>query len=109
MKIKDIKITREKPYSIFIKTSYEDTGDYKEIDIKKGKGKPQHISLSQYLQPLWPTGKPIAEVKLKDIKSYLHLIPQADHPFYINLIGDDTIEEDLQGYNAELDFQLEDN
>lgn len=83
LKIKEIKILKEKPYSIFIKTTYEDT-DYKEIDIKKGKGKPQKTPFSRHLQPLWPNGKPVAEA-----------------------ISDNTIEEDLQGYNGELDFEIE--
>ncbi|CAG9765894.1 unnamed protein product [Ceutorhynchus assimilis] len=109
LKIKEIKILKESPYSIFIKTNYEDSDDYKEINIKKGKGKPQKTPFSRHLTPLWPDGKPIAEAKLKDIKSYLHLIPLADHPFYVNLIGDDTIEEDLEGYNANLDFEIEED
>ncbi|CAH1110662.1 unnamed protein product [Psylliodes chrysocephalus] len=110
LKIKEIKILKEKPYSIFNKNTYEDTDtDYKEIDIKKGKGKPQKTPFSRHLQPLWPNGKPVAEAKLKDIESYLYLIPLADHPFYVNIISDNTIKEDLQGYNGELDFEIEED
>ena len=63
----------------------------------------------KYLKTLWPNGKPVAEPKLKDIKSCLHLIPAADHLFYNNLISDLTVEEDIDGYNGEIDFELEDN
>ncbi|CAH1969590.1 unnamed protein product [Acanthoscelides obtectus] len=109
LKIKEIKVLKEKPFSIFIKTTHDATDNYKEIDIKKGKDNPQTMLFSRHLQPLWPNGKPVAEAKLKYIKSYLNLIPPADHPFYVNLIGDDTIEEDTEGYNAELDFQIQDD
>nr|CAH7725061.1 unnamed protein product [Callosobruchus chinensis] len=93
LKIREFQILKEKPYSIFIKTTHENTDDYKEINIKKGK--PQKTPFSRHLEPLWPNGKHVAEAKLNDIKSYLHLIPLAAHPFYVNLIGDDTIEEDV--------------
>ncbi|CAH2005914.1 unnamed protein product [Acanthoscelides obtectus] len=109
LKIKEIKLLNEKPFSIFIETTHDATDNYKEIDIKKGKGNPQTMLFSRHLQPLWPNGKPVAEAKLKDIKSYLNPIPPADHPFYVNLIGDDTIEEDTEGYNAELDFQIQED
>ncbi|CAH2003941.1 unnamed protein product [Acanthoscelides obtectus] len=102
LKIKEIKLLKEKPF--FIKTTHDATDNYKEIDIKKGK---QTMLFSRHLQPLWPNGKPVAEAKVKGIKSYLNLIPPADHPFYVNLTGDDTIKEYTEGYNAELDFQIQ--
>ena len=58
---------------------------------------------------MWPNGKPVAEPKLKDIKSYLHLIPAADHVFYKNLTSDLTVEENIDGYNGKIDFELGDN
>ncbi|CAH1967217.1 unnamed protein product [Acanthoscelides obtectus] len=67
------------------------------------------MPFSRYLQPLWSNGKRVADAKLKDIKNYLNLIPPADHPFYVNLIGNDTLEEDTEGYNAELDFQMQED
>ncbi|KAI8422477.1 hypothetical protein MSG28_006298 [Choristoneura fumiferana] len=50
------------------------------------------------MEPLWPTGKPIPEAKLKDLKSLLHLIPQEYHSFYVNLDADKHIEDDLEGF-----------
>nr|CAI5857831.1 unnamed protein product [Callosobruchus analis] len=65
--IREIQILKEKPYSIFIKTTHEDTDDYKEINIKEGQGKPQKTPFSHHLEPLWPNGKPVAEAILNEI------------------------------------------
>lgn len=59
------------------------------------------------MEPLWPTGKPVPDVKLKDLKSMLHLISQNSHDFYVNLIGKDDIEDDLEGFSGQLDFDVE--
>ncbi|KAI8423583.1 hypothetical protein MSG28_012669 [Choristoneura fumiferana] len=60
------------------------------------------------MEPLWPTGKPIPEAKLKDLKSLLHLIPQQYLSFYVNLDADKHIEDDLEGFselfNGKKDF-----
>lgn len=65
--------------------------------------------LFQQLQSLWSPGMPLAKAKLVDIKSYLYIIPIVGYPFYVKLIGDDTIEEDVDGYKGEVDFQIEKN
>nr|CAH7765096.1 unnamed protein product [Callosobruchus chinensis] len=81
--------------------SYDANEEYKEVDIKKGNGEKSFNSL---LGQLWPNGKPILEPKLKDNKSYLQLVPATYTVFCINLIGHETIQEDIDGYNNELDF-----
>ncbi|KAF9791441.1 hypothetical protein SFRURICE_014779 [Spodoptera frugiperda] len=48
------------------------------------------------MEPLWPTGKLVSEAKLKDLKSMLHLIPQDSYDFYVKLVGQDDIEDDLE-------------
>ena len=70
--IREIKLIKEERFSIFIKTVHKND-EYKEINIKK-RGKSSEELFSKYLKTLWPNGKPVAEPKLKDIKSYLHLI-----------------------------------
>ncbi|KAF2889432.1 hypothetical protein ILUMI_16741, partial [Ignelater luminosus] len=109
--IKELKVIKDKPYSIFYKTTYNDTQSYQEINIKKrGKGRPSSSSSNifvQRLKILWPEGKSIAQAKADDLKSILHLIPVADHSFYTNIVDDTNIEEDIDGYNGELDFQIE--
>nr|CAI5819368.1 unnamed protein product [Callosobruchus analis] len=57
---------------------------------------------------MWPHGKSISELKLKDIKSYLHSTSAADARFYTNLTGDESLQEDVDGYNNELDSKSED-
>nr|CAH7745604.1 unnamed protein product [Callosobruchus chinensis] len=94
--IRELKLLKDRHYSIFIKISYDANEEYKEVDIKKGDGEKSFNSL---LGQLWPSGKPISEPKLKDIKRYLQLIPATDHGFYTNLIGDETIQKDIDGYN----------
>ncbi|KAI8432526.1 hypothetical protein MSG28_013523 [Choristoneura fumiferana] len=59
------------------------------------------------MEPLWPTGKPIPEAKLKDLKSLLHLIPQEYHSFYVNLDADKHIEDDLEGFSDHVVLQQE--
>lgn len=37
----------------------------------------------------------------------MHLIPADAHEFYTNLTGNSVIEEDVNGYNETLDFDIE--
>lgn len=61
------------------------------------------------LTQLWPNGKEINKAKLDDIKSIMHLIPANAHEFYTNFTGNAVIEEDINGYNETLDFDIEAN
>lgn len=107
--MKEIKVQRDKPYSLFVKNIHN-SSEYSEINIRKRQGRPRDsdINFSNNLERLWPNGKPVAQAKLDDIRSYMHLIPAADQGFYLNLIGDTSIEEDIEGYNVTaLDFDVE--
>lgn len=108
LRMKQIKIVKDKPYSIFIKSDYEGN-TYEEINIKKGKGRipTSRSHFCNNLESLWPHGKAIPTPKLKDIKSYLDLIPAVDQAFYTTLTGDESIDEDIEGYNGGLDFEWE--
>lgn len=44
---------------------------------------------------------------MEDIKFLLPLIPKDAKKFYNNLVGDPTIEDDLDGYDGQLDFDVE--
>ncbi|CAH0558689.1 unnamed protein product [Brassicogethes aeneus] len=81
--------------------------NYSQIVENGKKSKNTDVQFYKLLESLWPNGKPVAQPKLNDIRSYLHLIPEADHNFYTSLIGDPSIEEDIYGYNGELDFDLD--
>ncbi len=43
---------------------------------------------------------------IADIKSILHLIPTDAKQYYKNLVGEE-MEEDVEGFNGEVDFEIE--
>lgn len=107
LQVREIKIEKCQPYSLFFKYSHNDTDDYIEVDIKpKQKGK-QNLTFNLEMELLWPEGKPISPLKLNDIKSVMHLIPEVDQHFYKTLISDDAIIDDIDGYNGPIDFEFE--
>lgn len=59
------------------------------------------------MEPLWPNGKSIPEAKLNDLKSLLHLIPEDAQGFYKKLTGDVTVEDDIDRFSGEIDFEVE--
>lgn len=107
--IKEIKIIKSFPYTMFIRTTYDANEEYQEINIRKGRGKKtENVGIfSKNLSELWPDGKEIPQAKLDDIKSYMHLIPAVAHPFYEKLKGNSAVEEDIEGFNGELDFEID--
>lgn len=81
---------------------------YTEIDIRKVKrGKPSSLKID--LPLLRPQGKPISQDKLNDIRSFMHLIPEAHQKFYKNFVGDKDVNDDVDGFNGELDFEVEED
>lgn len=61
------------------------------------------------LTKLWPNGKEINLAKLDNIKSIMHLIPAYAHEIYTHFTGNTIIEEDVNGFNENLDFDIETN
>lgn len=59
------------------------------------------------IKPLWPNGKPISEKKLKDLKLLFPYIPNDALALSKNLITDETIDDDIEGFDGHLDFDLE--
>lgn len=37
----------------------------------------------------------------------MHLIPAVAHPFYEKLKGNGAVKEDIEGFNGELDFEID--
>lgn len=60
------------------------------------------------LVQLWPQGKPISKPKLDDLKSLLPLIPSDAKSLYRSLFIQNNVQDDIDGFNGELDFQIDD-
>jgi len=52
------------------------------------------------LSPLYPAGRPIQRLKLKDLKDLLKYIPAVNHQFYRELKCDNSADEDGGGGTA---------
>ena len=103
-----IKLSKEYPFSIFMKYTNKNDEEYKEINIKKlTKGRPSgHNLLAPKLFKLYPNGKTISAKKLADIKSLMIFIPNDAKYFYKDLNGAD-FEDDIEGYGEVIDFEVE--
>lgn len=102
---KEIMLKKDKMFEIYMKSNLAE--EYKVIDIKKNLRGRQYSITKAIMEPLWPTGKPVAEAKINDLKSMLHLIPQDSHDFYVKLVGNTDIEEDIEGFSGQPDFEVE--
>lgn len=79
LKAREILLDIKHPFSIFLRTNFEDS--YAEIDIRKKQlGRP--ALFKDLLTPMWPEGKKISHPKIEDIKSVMHLIPNDCKHFY---------------------------
>ncbi|KAL0821958.1 hypothetical protein ABMA28_005346 [Loxostege sticticalis] len=102
---KEIMIKKDEMFKIYMKSNLN--GDFKIVDLKKNVRGRQYFITKAEMKPLWPTGKPVPDAKLRDLKSMLHLIPQDSHDFYVKLVGNDDIEDDLEGFSGQPDFDVE--
>ncbi|KAJ8883822.1 hypothetical protein PR048_015677 [Dryococelus australis] len=69
--------------------------------------KTREIVLKNSPIPLWSYGKAISQPKLKDLQSIMPLILPAVKQFYKNIVGKGEVSDDIEGYNAPLDFDVE--
>lgn len=104
LKIKEILLKKEELFSIFIKTSED---DFEKINMEKKVRGTVFLLSEDLLFPLYPNGKEIAQVKLDDLQSMYHLIPDDCLPFYKNLKGNNGIIDDVDGFGAAPDFPIE--
>ncbi|KAH9639301.1 hypothetical protein HF086_012911 [Spodoptera exigua] len=102
---KEIMIKKDEMFKIYMKTDLNE--EFKVVDIKKNVRGRQYFITKALMAPLWPTGKPVPDAKLKDLKSMLHLIPQDSHDFYVKLTGNEDTEDDIDGFSGQPDFELE--
>ncbi|CAK1598006.1 unnamed protein product [Parnassius mnemosyne] len=102
---KEIMIKKDEMFKIYMKTNLDE--DFKVVNIKKNVRGRQCFVTKEIMEPLWPTGKPVPEAKLRDLKSMLHLISQDSHDFYVKLVGSADLEDDIEGFSGQLDFEVE--
>ena len=100
-----IKLSKDCPFSIFVKYTHKVEEEYKEINIRKrAKGRPNtNSNFYSELFELYPNGKEISTKKLADIKSLMTLVPNDVKDFYRNLIAAD-FEDDVDGFGENIDF-----
>ncbi|KAJ8710677.1 hypothetical protein PYW08_009192 [Mythimna loreyi] len=109
LKTKEINIYKDKPGRIFLSTTHG--GSPQEVDLnKRPKRGTQNAPLrfSNLYEQLWPEGKLISQPKLDDIKSLLPLIPSDARQYYENLAASQDLEDDVEGFNGSIDFDIED-
>ncbi|XP_063226904.1 uncharacterized protein LOC134533326 [Bacillus rossius redtenbacheri] len=108
LNIREIKIMKEEPLKIFTRTDFQSSYSVVDLEKKPTKGRQvQQFSYRSCLVPMWVGGKDIAAPKLKDLKSIMSLIPNDAKEFYRSLTGSRSVEDDIDGFCAPLDFETE--
>jgi hypothetical protein len=105
LQFREIELNKDRALSILVRTSF--SGSQKEIDLGKRRTGRQSAMFLHTLPLLWPDGKPISDPKLKDVKSLLNLIPSDAKQFYRGFFSHQDIEDDIDGFNTNLDFEVE--
>lgn len=102
---KEIKLDKDKMFSIFMRSTLED--DFNELKIdKRIKRELQYIKESDFCL-LWPNGKPIAPAKLVDLQSMYHYIPEDCLQFYRTLQSSEEATDDVDGFGGVPDFEVQ--
>lgn len=105
LSFREIELLKDKPLSMLVRTAFN--GTQHEVNISKKKvGRPTAI-FSEDLPLLWPEGKPLSAPKLKDLKSMMVFIPSDAKGFYKNFFSNPDVEDDVEGFNGDLDFDVE--
>lgn len=110
LQTRELEIRKDKPLSIFMRSDFnQNTAVELRIHRQERKGRPSigPVQLSQHLILLWPSGKPISQPKLEDLKTLLPLIPKDARPLYRSFYSDDDVQDDIDGFNGHLDFEVE--
>lgn len=106
LKTRIIKLEKKKLFSIFFKEEFDEDTSYSEVFINKSLRGRTPYNFTSDLTLLWPNGKEISNMKLKDIKDLLPYIPKDAHVFYKGLRGMDY-DDNIEGFVGEVDFAVE--
>ena len=108
MDAREIKVCRNKPKSIFFKSSHDDREPWHEVDLRK-RGCTE--SLNSIVQTkLYSEPRAIAFPKHQDLLSLLHLVPPCFYDFYKTLKcagKQKRTEEDIDGLPQKHDFDID--
>ncbi|CAH1107451.1 unnamed protein product [Psylliodes chrysocephalus] len=104
---KEIQLRKDHPYSLFLRTCHSTEKPFEEIDLTPKQNIKKYHPFPESLELLWPEGNAISTPKLKDIQSILHLIPSSEQEFYTSLLSNDNVVDDIDGFNADVDFEFE--
>ena len=99
LRIRWIRITKDKPFQIQYKYSHNDLECWKILDVHRRKrGQPSDPGRLE-LQPLYTRPRPIKENKLKDLLELLDYIPPIHQGFYSSLPSSSTARSDTESEN----------
>ena len=91
LKIKQMRFKRAAPGVMEYKYSHNPLVEFSSVNFNRRlKGRPAHLKNVE-LPVLYPRGRLLSEMKLKDLKSLLKYVPPIHHSFYNNL--ESTTEE----------------
>jgi len=106
LQAREISLRKDKPFSIFMRTSFS-SSSASEIEIgKKSLGRRKNVFVPK-LPSLWPSGKPLSVPKLADIRSLLPLVPIDCQALYLGLLSDDAIVDDVHSFSGVPDYNNE--
>lgn len=80
-----IRIKKEKPGSFFYKSSFEDTENFKEVNLLRKNTKQKVAALTAHLKYQRDNENPIKSEKKRDLLNLLPYIRPENHQFYENL------------------------
>ena len=110
LKSREKVLKKNSSYSLFLNKTFLPVGliEVNLQGMRRGKHTKQKLDFEKTLPLLWPEGKNISSEKLQNIKELLELVENLKHEYYTNLMADENVVDDIDGYNVgQLDFELE--
>jgi hypothetical protein len=84
--VSQFRIRRDKPQCVEVRFTHDDSEDWQTISLSK-RGRPAKLE-DAILKPVLSGSKPIAKVKVDDVRSLLSFIPPVHHEFYDSIVVD---------------------
>ena len=106
METHEILLDKSQPNIIKMKRKIND--EFQTVDIAKGNESKIDFE-SVELERLWPNGRPLSVAKLNDLKEMMVLVPEKYKYFYqfLDVVTSHDFVDDVDGFGATVDFELE--